>query len=347
MKFVKKIVGFATGAFYVFGALNASTVIHELAQQIAPAFEKRNFPIVFASDENYAMYLGVTIQSLIDNSSDQNNYDILVLDSGISDGNKEGIVGLIKGRKNFSIRFFDMSKIVEEHKDKLHPQGYWSVAAYYRLFIPQIFNVYSKMLYLDCDLIINEDVAKLFEENLAGNLVGASKCYHICPGKDRPCRWRDYCEGILMLDDHDNYFNSGVLLLNIKKMLESNFTEKCLSVKIDHKKLQFPDEGLLNIVCEGKVLFIDERWNVPWHWNLPQSKFKAANEPWFWTYQERSIHPYIIHYTTEQKPWNSRACEPGMNIWWYHARKTPFYKKLVEQSKNRHKQPSNVEGRPH
>jgi lipopolysaccharide biosynthesis glycosyltransferase len=340
MKFTKKIVAFlflivaAVSGFSVICISEVVPVTHELTQQLAPAFEKKNFPIVFASDDNYAMYLGVTLQSLIDNSNSTNNYDIWVLDSGISDGNKETIQSFIGERKNISIRFFDVSKLVEEYKDKFHVEGYWSIAAYYRIFIPQIFHTYDKMLYLDCDLIINEDVSELFKINLGSNLIGASKCYHICPAENHPCCWRDYCKDVLRMKNHDDYFNSGVLLFNVKKMRECAFTTKCLSLKVDHKKLQFAEEGLLNIACEDKVCFIDEKWNVPWHWNLPQHKFRIVHEPWFFKYQGRSLHPYIIHYTTEQKPWNCEVCEPAADIWWYHAKKSPFYKQLIKKNRD-------------
>ena len=55
---------------------------------IKPAFMENNIPIVFSVDENYAPYLSVCICSLISNSSNTNNYDIWILNGGLTKGGK-------------------------------------------------------------------------------------------------------------------------------------------------------------------------------------------------------------------------------------------------------------------
>lgn len=137
-----------------------------------------------------------------------------------------------------------------------------------------------------------------------------------------------YVTDILKLDAAD-YFNSGVLLLDLEACRRFGLKEKCLAKLGDFDKLVCPDQDLLNLCCRGKVMFLDMRWNVMWQHLLRPFAFRgnlsvrqAAD------YEFARQNPLIIHYTTNYKPWNY----PG-NIWadkwWRCAVKTPFYPGIV------------------
>ncbi|MDR2667291.1 MAG: glycosyltransferase family 8 protein [Holosporales bacterium] len=261
--------------------------------------------MVFASDENYAMPLGVTIQSLMDNSSIRNNYDIWVLDSGISDEDKKVIVSLIDGKENFSIRFFDMSKITEEYKEMFFTSRHLTVTAYNRLFIPNIFYQYKRAVYLDCDIAVRADVAELYNVELDGKCIGASLDFIARDNEEH---------GRKILGDRWNeYFNSGVLVFNMEKLLKKNFIGRCIEYLKANPEPMCHDQDTLNAVCVGDVQLIDERWNT------------------FWCKKKKIKDAFVIHYAAnKKKPWRSKMRSD--DIWWSYAIKTPFYEKIVEKN---------------
>jgi lipopolysaccharide biosynthesis glycosyltransferase len=135
-----------------------------------------------------------------------------VLDGGISNANRRAILDLTRSRKNFSLRFFDMDAILEEHGEKLRicHSGTITIATYFRLFIPRIFSAYRRMLYLDCDLAVLADVAELFNGDLGGKSLGAVRDFSAG-------NWEHLSAKFLLGDRWQEYFNSGVMVFDILK----------------------------------------------------------------------------------------------------------------------------------
>ena len=75
---------------------------------IKPAHKNNNIAIAFAANEEYVIYTAVTIRSIIDNASDSNNYDIVILYTEISDENIIKIISMADAHANVSIRFVDI-----------------------------------------------------------------------------------------------------------------------------------------------------------------------------------------------------------------------------------------------
>ncbi|GHT42027.1 hypothetical protein AGMMS49921_06270 [Endomicrobiia bacterium] len=74
-----------------------------------PAFEINNIPLVFVSDTDYSKIAAIAIQSIIENSSKVNDYDIFIVERKIWNEDKRLISNMILDLKNFSIRFIDMN----------------------------------------------------------------------------------------------------------------------------------------------------------------------------------------------------------------------------------------------
>ena len=122
---------------------------------------KQEIPIFFSCDDAYVPYLTVAIRSLIDHTSKENDYSIVVLNTGLSIQNQKELKQM--ATENVKINFEDVSKSMEEINNelKLRLRDYYSIAIYYRLFIPSLFPIYEKAIYLDADMVILDDVAKL------------------------------------------------------------------------------------------------------------------------------------------------------------------------------------------
>lgn len=273
---------------------------------------KNTIPIVFASDNKYSPYLCVAVASLIKNISKKNTYEIIILESDISTQNKNAILSLTKKLPNVSASFINMQKKADLFKDFL-VINHLAIAAYYRLLIASILPQYDKIIYLDCDLIINTDIANLFKIDIKNNYLAATKdlgiAKHFIPNTD----FADYIKNLGMKNP-ENYFNSGVLIMNLKEIRKNNLEQKFLQIaKINNR--YFHDQNVLNVCCENKTTFLDLKWNVP--------SF----------YKELSNHKTtlsIIHYCSSTKPWNTHGIKLQKYFWKY-AKTTPLYKQLQQE----------------
>lgn len=302
---------------------------------IKPAFNKNNIPVVFSSDNNYAPYLGVVIQSLIMNSSKQYNYDIIILERNLSEINKLKIKSLaVSG--NISIRFVNISHIIQKHK--FHINTYFSEETYYRLFIPQIFENFHKVLYLDCDIIILNDIVNLYNINIENKLLAATYnvSTYIQTKYDRRVKnipWRTYLTEKLKMQIPENYFQAGVLVLNVDKMKQVNLQENAIK-KAESFDPVLVDQDVLNSLCENEVVFFSQKWNLHNCFSHQYNNFKTLNElPQYLVndYLEARKDAYIIHYAGKDKPWSCPKLEYS-NFWWYYARQTPFYEEIIYQN---------------
>lgn len=309
-----------------------------------PAYNENNIPIVFSTDENYAPYLSVCIKSLIDTSSTNNNYDIWILDGGLTNRGQQSILKLIENNANISIQFFNIEKLKELKDFDFYTSNHASIANYYRLFIPKIFCNYKKIIYLDCDLLINRDIAELYNINLEDKVLGVVEdaCTYFAPEF-----WARYCIDTLKFSNPHLYFNSGVLICDVEKMIEKNVTEEALKRLKDFNPKCW-DQCLLNSALENQVKYLDMRWNFQWHWLLPE--FNSTNPPefvkkdFFNKYTKTSNESYITHYTSHIKAWN-RWHAPMAKKWWEYAKKLENYSEILEKSYRETKTEANLTDR--
>lgn len=298
---------------------------------VKPAFKERNVPVVFSVDENYAPYLSVCICSLISNSSNTNNYDIWILDGGLTEVGKSQLKALANNRKNISIRFFDILNFKELKKKNFYISNHASLANYYRIFIPKIFFYYEKLIYLDCDLLINADIADLYAIDIGNNVLGVVK--DACTYFD-PDFWYKYCLEKVQIKKPYNYFNSGVLICNVKQMIDISLTERSMQRLKEFNPVCW-DQCILNSVLENKVKYLPLNWNFQWHWLLPEfaqkHPFKFVEYNFLQDYLSASKAPNILHYTSQVKPWKRWSIQPAQE-WWKYAKKLPIYNDILEKT---------------
>ena len=123
--------------------------------------DKQTIPVFFAVDDGYMPFLAVVMQSLIDNSSKDYIYDLKILYTKISDENQAKIRNRYES-DNIKIEFVDLNVYLEKFFDKFYTRDYYSKTTYYRLFIPDLYPQCDKAIYLDSDMTVLTDVAKLY-----------------------------------------------------------------------------------------------------------------------------------------------------------------------------------------
>ena len=132
----------------------------------------KEIPIFFTVDDKYAPFLGVAMQSLVDNASDENMYIINIMTTAMNEENRAKINKY--ERENVKILYHDVTDLANNIKDKLYTRDYYSISTYFRLFIPNMFKQYDKALYLDSDIVILDDIANLYNIDIGNNYVGAA-----------------------------------------------------------------------------------------------------------------------------------------------------------------------------
>lgn len=258
----------------------------------------RVVPIFFACDDDYVKYLMVCIRSLIDHTSEKNDYRIYILNTNISTENKAKLREM--ETVNVSVDFCDVSRELAQVEKKLSVRDYYSLTTYYRIFIPDLFKQYDKVLYFDSDTIITRDVAELYRYNLGDNYVGAVGDYLVA---HTPV-FSDYVENVLGIPK-SAYFNAGVLLINSKAFRQKNVKQQFVKLLNTYTFVVAQDQDYLNILCQNRVLWIDSKWNV------------QMSEPEARPLRETGL----IHFNFARKPWNSKDGRYN-DIFWKYAEKT-------------------------
>ena len=265
---------------------------------------KKIIPVFFAADENYMPYLAVALHSLKENACKQYVYHIYVLHANM-DCSSENVQKLCKYQdENFKIECVDVSAKMEDVKHSLHLRDYYTGATYYRIFIADMFPQYEKALYLDSDIVVLGDVSELFGVELGENLVGAVPDGAVASVS----QFRLYTKEVLGIDAQ-NYFNAGVLLMNLKAFREYGFYKKFCSLLKKYKFHVAQDQDYLNVICKDKVCYLGAEWN-----KMPIEKSAQT--------------PKLIHYNLTMKPWHYENVLYKENFWQY-ARKTEFYQRIL------------------
>lgn len=265
---------------------------------------KKEIPIFFATDDNYIPFLDVTLRSLIAHASKKYNYVINIINTGLNQERCDIVRSL--ENENFTINFCDISEKVEPLKNKLKNLYHFSFATWYRLFIQSLFPQYDKVLYLDCDIIVLEDISKLYNIQLGNNLLGAARCHIV---SDNPI-FGEYAEKFCGVPRR-NYLQAGILVMNLhefrKRDLENKFVYLINKYNFD---VIDPDQGYLNAMCCGSVKIIPNGWNK-----------ESIDAP-----LEGKLN--IVHYALYKKPWQYDDVL-NQNYFWEYAKTSPFYEEIL------------------
>ncbi len=269
---------------------------------------KKIVPIFYAADENYMPYLAVALTSLKATKSADYDYKIHVLYTG---GLCEHAKKIQKMEEDgFSVSFEDVTEKINRITDCIHCRDYYTPAIYYRLMIPEMFPQYDKVLYMDCDTVLLEDIAKLYIIDIGDNYIGAVADQAVAAVP----QFVEYTKNALGISA-ENYFNSGVIVMNLKKFREIDFYDKFNAVLRSYDFTVAPDQDCLNLICKDKVYYYDGGWN--------QMPIAGANDK----------KPMLIHYNLTMKPWHYDGVLYEEYFWEY-AKKTEFLEFIKQAKKN-------------
>ncbi|MBM6774807.1 DUF4422 domain-containing protein [Olsenella profusa] len=294
-----------------------------------PVDDRPVVPVVLAADDGYVPMLATTVHSMLANASRERRYDVIVLERGISAEHKGLMTAFLAERHpNATLRFQDVGNIVAGHELSTS-NPHISAETYYRFLIQDLLPFYEKVLYLDSDLIVEGDVAELFDTDMKGNAVAAVRDVDFAGNLGyRDGRRKHYAREVLGMSDPFGYFQAGVLLLDTAVMRSIHTVDEWLGMAED-TRLIYNDQDALNAACQGRVTYLDASWNVMTDLaGRVDRVFSYAPARIFKDYQRSRSCVRIIHYAGVEKPWNTVNCDLAEHYWRY-ARETPFYEALV------------------
>jgi len=293
------------------------------------AFSKDNVAITLSANDTYVPYLATALVSIYQNISSNHNYDVIILSNQISERNQARMKKLVSGAPNFSLRFIEMS----EHMDKfsnLFVTGHFTVETWLRLMLPELLSNYDKVLYLDADLVVNADLAELYQTDLRGNFLAA------CHDPDSAGLYngffehkKNYIDNILKIKKPYDYFQAGVILFNLKKFRKELSLKKLLDFAGSYP-WELLDQDVLNYFTQGKVKFVDMAWNVMFDWdNIRMEKIiSLAPQDLQDEYQEARKNPKIVHFAGPDKPWHQPMADFA-ELFWKYAKESGFYEEII------------------
>ena len=293
-------------------------------------------PIIFAIDNSYVKQLATVIVSILLNTGKDTCIQFSILSKDITAENQNKLLELVKFNSDITFNFIDMKSYtesfnLEKYLSKRIDYNYITVETYYRFFIPEIFTNYKKVIYLDADLILNDDIQKLFNEDIQSYYAGVVHDVFF----ENLLRKRkiisentnieEYYLNKLKCTDY-NYFNAGVLLLNLEKIRKDNVVQKLWNFIIQESPLYYQDQDALNSVLNKNVRYLPYEWNV-----LKEQSYYQKNENKYLrkTLNRAYKNPSIFHFIGSDKPWcviqGRQYNYSNIDKWWEYYKLTPFF----------------------
>lgn len=248
--------------------------------------------ITLCCDDKYITPCLVCLTSIFENTREPISAYILTLK--LSDVN-------VNKLESLALRYKQSLKCItidDRILQKLKKTQRFPLSIYLRYFLPYVITD-SKALYLDCDIIVNDSLFALWNIDITNYACGVVE---------------DFSSDDVFVHNRIRtdapYFNSGVLLMNLDYWRKNDVTNKLIETVEKYPDMCFyPDQDALNILLEGKVFFLDYRYNfqncgyydlsyIPLHFSKHKKLIQAKQSP------------IIIHFSGQLKPWHYECDHP-------------------------------------
>jgi lipopolysaccharide biosynthesis glycosyltransferase len=253
-------------------------------------------PVVLACDASYGMQLATTLRSLVEANRRHWPLDVHILADGFAEPVRLRVgASLPDGSANIRWVPVDLASFAE-----FATAPHISKMTYCRFLVPRVIDQsVGRVLYLDSDLLVLDDLQPLWDMKLDGAVVGA-----VLDGLDAELKAGR--PGLAAVPHVARYFNAGVLLMDLNRWRRERISERALEYLTAHPRSPFADQDALNLTCDGRWKALDERWNFQdWY----EQKRIAELTP--------AQRPGILHFVYKYKPWDSRV--PTLNAALYDS----------------------------
>ena len=334
--------------------------------------------IVYVANDKYAQHLAVSMYSLLDANMAADEIDIYVISTGISEDSAAKLKS-ITDEFDRSLHILDLSDIKERFGYETH-SGKFDISAMGRFFLGAVLpggrdgnqsapeasgdgspsmregsdeavwtaetqteagtgqsqmgagEQSDRYLYLDCDTAVCASLEQLYNKDLKGNICGAVM---------EPTIYAQ-TKKMIGLKKTDKYFNSGVLLIDMKAWREAEIDAKLRAYYrgIDGKSA-FCDQDAINAVLKGRILPLPPRYNFFSNYYYFDYSALVKLDRNYMGFSERAFklakaHPTVVHYAGDERPWIKGSCNPYGHIYRDYLKMTPWAGTPQEEGKERY-----------
>jgi lipopolysaccharide biosynthesis glycosyltransferase len=276
-----------------------------------------------AADENYVLPLAVTLKSACDSLGNGARLELYFLDGGLSEASWMGLHETLTGHPiDIHVIRPDRARL-----ERLMISHHITHVAYYRLLAADLLPRHvDKVIYLDSDLFVRADLAELWQRPLDGQFCLAAVDI-ACPYVDARVGSRNFRRAgpymaslrpianyrELGLDAAAEYFNSGVMVINLARWRDALVSEQLLDcLQRHHRHVWCWDQYALNVVFTRQWGRLEPRWNQGAHvFEYPDIRHAPIDANEFAAMRD---HPAIVHFTTEFKPWGYGSRDPRRDL---------------------------------
>lgn len=274
--------------------------------------------ILCATDDKYAPYCGVMLTSFLENHKAFHTEVYIIVKNNLKE---EKRLKRLEERYDVKLNMVEFS--FNDVTSSFHIGiGGWTIEMYYRLFASELLpKDIDRVLYLDCDIIVDGDVSNMYFSDLDG--FSALVCTDIMSVQSGSPKRLGY-------DERHGYFNSGMMLINIPYWREHDILRRSIKfIKENSERLIYYDQDVLNYVLHDSKKFIGIEYNFVSPY-IMKSVFNDLDQE---IHQKvLTCSPKIIHYT-HMKPWTIFAYKfPLTRVWEKYCKVSlwslPLFKEL-------------------
>jgi len=264
--------------------------------------------ICFSSDLNYAPHLAAAIASIFKHAKPNQAITIHILHSSGLD--KECQAKICELAKLHSAAEFNFIAIDSDIANKfiIPDNTHLTKEAYFRILLSSLLPKLDKVLYLDCDIIVQADLTELYCTDISNHCIAAVPDSQGAEQRKR-----------LSLNAENRYYcNSGVMLINLARFREMDIERKLYNFSIELiEPLTLCDQDVINIILEDETTYLHSRWNMQYlNEKYPYRDLSPEHEDAF-------TQPCIIHYVMI-KPWAMNCFHPYQNRYFEALRLTAW-----------------------
>jgi len=273
--------------------------------------------VVFVADDHFAMPLAAAMSSVIANLGAGLRVQIFIVNGGVSLTNRGKVMQSGRG-KRVSLQWLEPSGA---QRDLLRsfPCGYLGRAPYHKLLIPDLVGPdHARVIYLDCDVIVETDIADLWRAELGNNFVLAAQDL-INPFVSSPFGLRNWRE--IGRKEDDKLFNSGVLVMDAARWRQANVIQGMTRYLHDYyRDIQLCDQDAMNAVFQGGWGQLDSRWNVLPYMNRAREFTSLSRKD----HEDLLSRAYLLHYCGQDKPWHAHCPHPYRDRFFHYLDMTAW-----------------------
>ncbi len=272
--------------------------------------DRRKIAVVMTTDNNYIMPTRVSVYSMLEASSDDSLYEVYILCSQfLSKQSREYLCELENYFFHLKVHFIEVDESLFE---KAFVTSFYTLATYYRIVIPKVIDA-DKCIFLDGDTIVKMNLLPLYDADMGDNYLAGVRD---CGMQSRISDFEEHRKRI-GLESLEGYANAGVMLWNLKEMRTNHLYETFLQ----HLDKGYPsmDNDVLNVCCEGKITYLDIKYNFFCEFWEQTECLKGTG---FTSEEIDSLkeEEMIFHFSGKYKPWTFLRTNAS-GIWWEMAKK--------------------------